>query len=136
MDPEIAALAGTAGTALVSLLTTEAWQSAREGLVAIWRRVRPERAETVSAELEATRHDLLSARDEGDQETAAELEADWQGRIRRLLRTHPEVADELRALLVESAPQPPAPSGPIQHATASGHSRIYQAGRDMHLGQQ
>ncbi|MGW7518803.1 hypothetical protein ACWGJ2_24765 [Streptomyces sp. NPDC054796] len=130
MDPEIAALAGTAGTALVSLLTTEAWQAAREGVVAIWRRVLPERADAVGAELEASRRDLLDARHEGDEATAEELAAEWRSRIRRLLRDHPEVADELRSLLTEPGVQPPSVN---QHANASGNARVYQAGRDMRL---
>lgn len=137
MDPEIAALAGTAGTTLVSLLATEAWESAREGFAGLWSR-RPERAEAVSAELEATRDDVLTARAGGDQETEAELSAEWQGRVRRLLSVHPEAADELRRLLSELAETASQTAGPTitQHATASGDSRVYQAGRDMHLGQQ
>lgn len=132
MDPEIAALAASAGTALVTALATEAWQSASEGLVALWRRVLPGRADAVEAELEATRGDLLGARDEGDEETPAELAAEWQGRLRRLLSAHPEAADELRTLLAQA--QPPAAPTITQHATASGNSRVYQAGRNMNIG--
>ncbi|MFE7711802.1 hypothetical protein ACFU6I_39995 [Streptomyces sp. NPDC057486] len=136
MDPEITALAGTAGTTLVSLLATDAWQAAREGFVAIWRRVRPDRADTVSAELEATRDDLVRARDDGDLETEQELGAEWQGRIRRLLSAHPEVGAELRILMAELDPQTTVTTMVTQHATASGRSRVYQAGRDMHMDQQ
>ncbi|MEU9145969.1 hypothetical protein [Streptomyces sp. NPDC048349] len=136
MEPEITALAAGAGTALVTALATEAWQTATVGLVALWRRLLPERADGVEAELEATRDDLLGAQDEGDKETPAELAAEWQGRIRRLLSAHPEAADELRALLVPQQEQPPAAPAITQHATASGKSRVYQAGRDMHLGPQ
>ncbi|OEJ30585.1 hypothetical protein [Streptomyces subrutilus] len=136
MDPEITALAASAGTALVTALATEAWQSASVGVVALWRRVLPERADAVEAELDATRDDLLDARDEGDKETQAELAAEWQGRLRRLLSAHPEAADELRALLVDPQARPPAEPAVTQHATASGNSRVYQAGRDMHLGPQ
>ncbi|MGP3683692.1 hypothetical protein ACTVZO_03110 [Streptomyces sp. IBSNAI002] len=134
MDPEITALAASAGTALVTALATEAWQSASAGLVTLWRRVLPERADAVEAELDATRDDLLDAHGEGDHETRAELAAEWQGRIRRLLSAHPEAAGELRALLIDPQPQPPAAPAVTQHATASGESRVYQAGRDMHLG--
>lgn len=136
MDPEIAALAGTAGTTLVSLLSTQVWQSTRDGVVALWRRVLPDRADSVSAELEATREDLLGARDHGDEETPAELAAEWQGRIRRLLSAHPEVAAELRSLLAEHVDETPAVGSVTQQATASGSSRVYQAGRDLHLGPQ
>ncbi len=134
MEPEIIALAASAGTALVTALATEAWQSASVGLVALWRRVLPERADAVEAELDATRGDLLEARNEGDKETQAELAAEWQGRMRRLLSAHPEAADELRALLLDPQAQPPAEPTITQHATASGNSRVYQAGRDLHLG--
>ncbi|MDR3080485.1 MAG: hypothetical protein LBV60_06075 [Streptomyces sp.] len=133
MDPEIAALVGTAGTTLVTSLTTEAWQRTRDGFAALWRRAQPERADAVTAELDLTRTDLLAAEAGGDADTRSELGAEWQGRIRRLLVTHPEEADALRALLDEL--RPPAPAAPVvtQHATASGDARVYQAGRDQHF---
>ncbi|MGI5469709.1 hypothetical protein [Streptomyces sp. CA-132043] len=134
MDPEIATLAGTAGTTLVTLMATEAWQGVRDGVVGLWRRARPDRADAVSAELEAAREDLLAARDSADEETEEELRRDWQGRIRRLLAARPDVADDLRALLDEVSPGA-APAAPVitQHATASGSARVYQAGRDQHI---
>ncbi|MFI9030263.1 hypothetical protein [Streptomyces sp. NPDC053560] len=134
MDPEIATLAGTAGTTLVTLMATEAWQGVRDGVVGLWRRARLDRADAVSAELEAAREDLLAARDSADEETEEELRRDWQGRIRRLLAARPDVADDLRALLDEVSPDA-APAAPVitQHATASGSARVYQAGRDQHI---
>ena len=110
VDPEITGLAGTAATTLVTLLTTEGWQRAKEQFSSLWRRVQPERAEAVAGELEATRADLLTVQVDGDSDTEAELAAEWQGRIRRLLAAHPEAADHLRVLLAELAPglrQPP-----------------------------
>ncbi|MFJ9824355.1 hypothetical protein ACIRSU_08255 [Streptomyces sp. NPDC101160] len=135
MDPEIATLAGTAGTTLVTLLATDAWQSIRDGIAGLWQRVRPERAPAVLDELESSREELLRARDTGDRETEAEVRAEWQGRIRRLLAAHPELVEELRTLLADNAPDAPAAPQVTQHATASGNARIYQAGRDMRLEQ-
>lgn len=134
MEPELAALASTAGTAVVTLLATEGWERARDGIAALWRRVRPDRAEAVTAELEASREDLLAARSAGDDDAEGELCTEWQGRVRRLLREQPEVAEELRGLLAELAPDngTSAPSV-TQHATASGQARVYQAGRDQHI---
>jgi hypothetical protein len=129
-------LAGTAGTTLVTLLTTEAWERVRDGVASLWRRAEPERAEAITAELEVTRADLLAARDGGDAETATELGVEWQGRIRRFLVTHPEEAEALRALLDELRP-PASDAAAVtvtQHATASGNARVYQAGRDQHIG--
>ncbi|MGW0459982.1 hypothetical protein [Streptomyces tendae] len=131
MDPEIAALAGTAGTTVVTLMVTNAWESARDGMVALWRRFQPARAESVGEELEAGREELLLARRAGDDEAEAGLTAEWQGRVRRLLLARPDVADELRALLDELAP-PDARHVHLQ-ARASGSARIYQAGRDQHI---
>ena len=49
-------------------------------------RVSPSRAGGVEDELEATRDDLLSARESGDELTEQELREEWTGRVRRLLR--------------------------------------------------
>ena len=134
MDPEMTMLAGTAGTTLVTLLTTEAWQRARDGIASLWRRTEPERAEAISAELDISRRDLLVAQAGGDLESRSELGAEWQGRIRRLLAAHPEETEALRTLLNDLAPYAPADSSVTQHATASGHARVYQAGRDQNFG--
>ncbi|MEV7386658.1 hypothetical protein [Streptomyces sp. NPDC091215] len=133
MDPEMAVLAGTAGTTLVTLLTTEVWQRARDGIASLWRRAEPERTAAISAELEVTREDLLAAQASGDLESRSELGREWQGRIRRLLAAHPEETEALRTLLNDLAPYTPAGPSVTQHATASGHARVYQAGRDQNF---
>jgi hypothetical protein len=135
VDPEMVALAGTAGTTLVTLLTTEAWQSVREGFASLWRRAQPDRADAISAELDATRSDLLTAQADGDIDSREELGAEWQGRVRRLLVTHPEEMEALRTLLNELATHAAVVPSVTQHATASGQARVYQAGRDQNFGQ-
>ncbi|MFJ4873344.1 hypothetical protein [Streptomyces sp. NPDC088757] len=135
MDAEITLLASTAGTTLMTLLATDAWHGVRDGLVGLWQRVRPDRASAISAELESTREELLRAEEMGDPETQSEIRAEWQGRIRRLLSAHPQLADDLRELLGEAARDESASPVVTQRATASGHARVYQAGGDMHLGQ-
>ncbi|NUV55072.1 hypothetical protein G6W51_19590 [Streptomyces coelicolor] len=136
MDPEIAALAGTAGTTVVTLMVTNAWESARDGMVALWRRFQPARAESIGEELEAGRADLLLARQAGDADSEAELTVEWQGRLRRFLLAHPEAAEELRRVLDELTPQLPGETAAERirmEARASGSARIYQAGRDQHI---
>ncbi len=69
-----------------------------------------------------------------DATAEGELSAEWQGRIRRLLIDRPEVAVELQRLLDELTPGTGPTAAPVsQSATASGHSRVYQAGRDLHI---
>ncbi|WP_407566570.1 hypothetical protein [Streptomyces sp. 184] len=135
MDPEAALLAQSAGITLVTLMTTDAWQRTRDGITQLWHRMQPHRAETVAAELEATRDDALAAEAAGDRETLGELHAEWQGRLRRLLVARPDVAAELRALLDEVEPPGVPGSAVVQHARASGHARIHQAGRDQHIAE-
>ncbi|MEV0554153.1 MULTISPECIES: hypothetical protein [unclassified Streptomyces] len=136
MGPEIADLARTVGTTMVTLMATQTWESARDGLVAVWQRFQPDRAESVGGELEATREDLLLAQQSGDTDTEAELTAEWQARVRRLLVARPEVADELRHILAELSPQLPEQSPSVEvrlRAEVSGSGRVYQAGRDQHI---
>ncbi|MFE9664477.1 hypothetical protein [Streptomyces sp. NPDC005955] len=128
MDPELTALAQSAGLTLVTLLATDAWEHTRDGVVALWRRARPERADAVAAELDGTRADLTTAPGAED-----ELAATWQARIRRLLLDRPEVAVELRSMLDALVPGPATAPALSQRATASGDSRIYQAGHDLHI---
>ncbi|MGW0879424.1 hypothetical protein [Streptomyces sp. NPDC002671] len=135
MDSDTALLAQSAGVTLVTLITTDAWERTREGITQLWRRMQPHRAEAVAAELEATREDALAAGEAEDQETLGELHLEWQGRLRRLLAAQPGAAVELRRLLDDLEPRGAARPAITQHASASGHARIYQAGRDQHNAQ-
>lgn len=135
MDAEVALLAQSAGTTLVALMATDAWHQARDGITRLWRRTQPERAETVAAELEAGREDVLAAASADDQETLDELRLQWQGMVRRLLVARPAAVQELRALLDQLDPDGSAARQITQHATASGQARVYQAGRDQHIAE-
>ncbi|MFE6972382.1 hypothetical protein [Streptomyces sp. NPDC057682] len=135
MDAEITLLAGTAGTTIAALLATDTWNGVRNGVITLWRRVRPDHEEQVAAQLDASRRDLLGAQHDGDEETGREVAAEWQGRMRRLLVAHPELVAELRSLLTELDPGTSVPPAVTQRATASGSSRVYQAGRDLNIDQ-
>ncbi|MEV3995847.1 hypothetical protein AB0K62_09155 [Streptomyces halstedii] len=137
VNPEqLTALAGTAGTTIVSLMATEAWQRTRDGVTAIWRRVHPERVDSVAGELDLTREQVLAARNDGDAQTEEELGTEWRGRVRRLLVDDPGIAQELRGLLDELSPARTENGSTYNvHMTAEakGNGRIYQAGRDQHI---
>lgn|GEM_PF-1000800 len=139
VDPEIAALAGSAGTTVVTLMATDAWQRLRDGVVELWRRTCPERADAIGGELEATRVDVLAARAAEDLQAEEELRGEWQGRLRRLMAADPSAADDLRRLLDEVSPSAAGSSAQASsirmRARASGHGRVYQAGRDQHIAE-
>ncbi|SFM73263.1 hypothetical protein SAMN04487980_1004391 [Streptomyces sp. cf124] len=135
MEPELALLAQSAGTTVVALMATDAWHRVRDGITQLWRRTQPERAEIVAAELEAGREDVLAAAAAEDEETLDALRLQWQGLVLRLLVARPGAVEELRALLDRLDPGDPAARQITQHATASGHGRVYQAGRDQHIAE-
>ncbi|WP_181764076.1 hypothetical protein [Streptomyces albidus (ex Kaewkla and Franco 2022)] len=138
MDPQIAALAGAAGTTIVTLMATDAWQRTRDGVTSIWKRVHPERVDALAAELDLTREQVLAARDVGDTPTEDELRAEWQGRVRRLLLADPSVVEDLRELLDELAPEASVNGDTYNvqmHARATEQGRVYQAGRDQHISE-
>ncbi|MBT2411817.1 hypothetical protein J7I94_14775 [Streptomyces sp. ISL-12] len=133
MDPYLLTLAGTAGTSLVALLVGEGWQQTRDGVVTVWRRFRPQEAEEIERELDASRRTAVNAaQDDGD------LERRWSERFAALLDTHPQAAHDLRELLTRRGGQG---DGQVVHggvrleAHAQGNGRVYQAARDQHIAE-
>ena len=134
MDQTLSVLAATAGAAIVrQLASTSDHESAGDVVVGLWRRTDPERVDTIVAELTQTRARLLAARRHGDERAEQDLVTEWQARLRRLLTAHPDLAPELHNQLAHE-PTAPAPGGVSMTATASDQARIFQAGRDQHIG--
>ncbi|MFD9069111.1 hypothetical protein [Streptomyces lasiicapitis] len=133
MDP----IAVAAGTALISAMATDAWQQARMRVVEWWRTVRPDEAESIDGELADAHTQVLVAREEDDEDREQDLVTDWQMRLQLLLRADPALAEQLRVLLddhlipVLSAQEQHVVTSQVMKATASGHGRVYQAGRDQ-----
>jgi hypothetical protein len=84
-DPELSTLTSTAATTVVQLMATVAWEQARTAVGGLWRRVHPERAETVQAELDGSRAEMLVAHEVGDEQVVQALVDEWHGRLRRLV---------------------------------------------------
>jgi hypothetical protein len=137
MDPLVLA----AGTAVVTAMATDGWEQARAAVVALWRRVHPDQVPAVESELRDVRAEVLAAREAGDRSAEVGLAGDWQRRLRRLLAADPRAGDELRRVLDEElAPLLNPAERSVVHdiemtATASGHGRVYQAGRDQHISE-
>jgi hypothetical protein len=143
MDPTAISLATTAATTVVQLLATDAWEEAKGAVGTLWRRVHPQRAETVEAELVDARAEVLAARRAGEPEIEHDLVDEWRARLRRLLAADPAAAEMLRLLLEEVLNPALAGTGRVRgplpvdttdmRAIALDQGRVYQAGRDQHI---
>ncbi|MER6063586.1 hypothetical protein ABT167_20825 [Streptomyces sp. NPDC001792] len=75
-----------------------------------------------------TRTLLLATSEDDVTEDSAE---EWRLRFRRLLATHPDLAEELRRVLAEelapALPAQPQGNSTVFNATASGSGRVYQS---------
>jgi hypothetical protein len=135
MDPLVLA----AGTALIGAMATDAWQQARTAVVAWWRKAHPGRADTVEAELETARAQVLVARERGDEDTEQALAATWRLRLQEMLDQDPAAGPGLRHLLEEhlTPALPTAEQSRVQQiiikAQARDQARQYVAGRDQHI---
>jgi hypothetical protein len=139
MDPELLSLASAAGTTVVQLLTTDLWERLKIMLGPLWRRSGPGQEEVLEVQLAASHAAVAGVGDDAEQVTA-ELTAEWQGRLRRLLAADPGLAAELRRILHEELSPALCAAGqssPQVHmkAVVSDHGRAYQAGRDMNISE-
>lgn len=103
MEAELAALAASGATALVGHMVSDAWAQTRDRVARFL--ARGEETAGVDEELDASREELIAARDGEDPDVAADIEDEWRLRMRRALRADPAAAQELRLLLDELAPR-------------------------------
>lgn len=129
MDPEPVTRAQSAGTTVVALMATDAWERTKTGLVELWHRARPGETGTLPEELEAARSLVLRAGQLDDQTLPEIVAQSWGDRLAALATGRPDVAGDLAALLDEAADAvPPTQHGGQLTAHASGHAQIYPAG--------
>jgi hypothetical protein len=138
MDDELTIFAQTAGTTLVALMATDAYQRYKQVVVELWRRVRPAETTEVSDQVEETHAALMQARTQGDEERERELAAWWQERLAILFAVDPCAIGTLHQALTESAPNGADHDrnriGSIRiTAKARDDARVFQAGRDQHI---
>ncbi len=81
---------------------------------------------------------LVLAKERDDRVTEQGLVTEWRERIRQLLVANPDAATELERVLNEAHPELPAVEGLLNGAVrlsarATGHGRVYRAGRDQHI---
>jgi hypothetical protein len=128
VDQDALALAGAAGTTLVTLMATDVWAQARRGVVSLWQRFRPHDAPAVDGLLSRSREALLAGAERSG------VESEWQLRIGGLLAQHPEAMAGLTSLLRElNAGQGSQVVNGTVHleARAEGSGTVYQSARDQ-----
>ncbi|MFF1420512.1 hypothetical protein [Streptomyces sp. NPDC058280] len=118
MEAELAALATSGATALVGLMVSDAWTQGRERLARFFARGEDESA--AEEELRVSQQELAAARETDDEAAAADIEAIWRMRLRRVLRTDPAAAQELRLLLAELTPPAGREPAVVVHNSISG----------------
>jgi len=134
MDAELAVMASSAATTMVSLMATDAWGQAKERVAMLWRRFRPEQADGVEAELDQARLELAA---DADETVTLALVREWESRLLRLLAADDAVAAELSRLTAElkQIPAGQQPRGVVwQQARASGQSTVIQIGGNGTIG--
>ncbi|MEV0382028.1 hypothetical protein [Nonomuraea sp. NPDC050643] len=100
MDPGPAALASTLASKWVE--TPTAWEQTTKVIVKLRRRVYPDRAETVEAEMTKAHEQLIVARDASDDQVEENLLAAWRFSLLSLLASNPSMADDLRRVVPQS----------------------------------
>ncbi|MCL6675172.1 hypothetical protein [Streptomyces panaciradicis] len=114
MEAELAALAASGATQIMQLMASDAWDTIKRRVTALFRGQEEERSGTIASELEATRVAVVAAQG-GDEETLNEIANQWRTRLLLLLLNDPASAERLRDLLAHSAHD----SGGV-HNTVSG----------------
>jgi hypothetical protein len=131
MDTELAALATSSATTIVTLLTTDAWDQVKQKMTVLWRRFKPDQAASIGIELARSRLEIQNA----DAARARAITLDWESRLLRLLATDAAVAAELRDAVAElrqlSAGQQ-VQGAVSQHAKDIRNSTVIQIAGDVH----
>ncbi|NEB80014.1 hypothetical protein G3I40_33075 [Streptomyces sp. SID14478] len=117
MEPELAALAASGATTMVTLMVSDAWAQARSRLSRFF--ARGAEVQGVGAQLDRSRSELIAAREEADGGATADVEEHWRERLCTLLRDDPDAALELRRILDESAPRT-TPNVEVRNSISGG----------------
>lgn len=97
MDSELAALAASGATTLVSLMVTDSWTQARDLLGRFWARTGSDPA--AIADLDNARTRLLTTDAPEDEQTASDVRAQCHARLQQLVEAGSITGDDLRVLL-------------------------------------
>jgi hypothetical protein len=132
MDSELAALAASGATTLVSLMVTDSWTHARELVGRFLARTGSDA--TTLADLDNARTRLLTADTAEDEEPASDVRAQWHVHLQQLVEDGSLTGDDLRVLLtsLQRLDAAPATRRETVHNDINGgvqHGPVIQSGR-------
>ncbi|MFI1716840.1 hypothetical protein [Streptomyces litmocidini] len=132
MDDALLVLAQAGAGAVVAAMATDAWNSARTRAAHLFRRgdrVPTDEVEPLEGELLERDHQLIVAMEDRDRDEArARLQPGWELRLRLLLESRPEAAEEIRRLVDEiESSLGSAERRSVQINTARDHGQVFAA---------
>lgn len=124
MIESLAALAAAASTTLVAAMATDAWQSARTGMLRVLRRGNDDEPAVLAAQLDSEAALVLAS---DDAEAARQsLLPGWRLRLEQFLRDNPEAAEAIRELTERLAAELPRPQQQwVQNNEAHDNSQVF-----------
>ncbi|MFC9285913.1 hypothetical protein [Streptomyces sp. NPDC057052] len=136
MDSELAALAASGATTLVSLMVTDSWTHARDLVGRFFSRSGA--GGTAITALDTARTQLLAGGATGDTQTARDITEQWHIHLQRLLRAGSATGDDLRDLLTSLqriAADSDTRQGAVHNDISGGvqHGPVIQSGRIVGL---
>ncbi|GCB52420.1 hypothetical protein [Streptomyces sp. NL15-2K] len=131
MDSELAALAASGATTLVSLMVTDSWTHARELVGRFLTRTGSDT--TAITDLDNARTRLLATGAPEDEQAASGVVAQWHARLQQLIEAGSITSDDLRVLLTSLQRLTTTPAGrKTVHNEINGgvqHGPVIQSGR-------
>ncbi|MFC4495179.1 hypothetical protein ACFPA8_13665 [Streptomyces ovatisporus] len=132
MDSELAILASSGATTLVSLMVTDSWTHARELVGRLLARTGSDTA--ALPDLDNARTRLLTGDGTMDEQTASEVRNQWHAHLQQLVEVGAITSDDLRVLLtsLQQLAATSATRRDIVHNDINGgvqHGPVIQSGR-------
>ncbi|MGX4694403.1 hypothetical protein [Streptomyces sp. JNUCC 63] len=132
MDSELAALAASGATTLVSLMVTDSWTHARDLAGRFFSRNGAD--DTAITDLDTARTQLLAAEATEDTQTTRDITEQWHACLQHLLQASSATGDDLRDLLTSLqriANNPDIQPGTVHNDLRGGvqHGPVIQSGR-------
>jgi hypothetical protein len=133
----VVALAAAGGSALIGAAATDAWQAARDGVLALFGRGGDRRREAAAARLDEDAAAVEAAAPGERDGVRAQLLPKWQTRLADLLEEYPEAREELQAWVQRVRDQlPPAQQSWVQNNTAQDRGTVFAVqGGNQHIHQ-